>query len=90
MRVDELEPGPPVGEQAVQRWCARSQRRRPEQEGLLPRFLVLVEQHDHQACAAAEPAKQRALADAGRRRDVVSGDRVSAALGDQPARGIEQ
>jgi len=38
--------------------------------------------------SAAEPAKHRALADPGSGGDVVHGDRVCAALGDQPARGV--
>ena len=88
--VDELEPFPAIGQQAFQRWRAGSQRRRPEQERLLLSLLVLVEQNDHQACAAAEPAEQRALAHAGRRRDVVHGDRLGAALGDEAACGVEQ
>jgi hypothetical protein len=53
-------------------------------------LLVLVEQHDHQPCAAAEPAEQGALADAGRRRDFVHGDRVWAARGDEPACRVHQ
>ena len=53
-------------------------------------LLVLVEQHDHQAGPAAEPAEQRALAHAGGRGDVVGRDRVGAALGDQPAGGLEE
>ena len=79
-----------VREQPVQRWRTRSQRWRAEHERLLFGLLVLVEQHDHQAGAAAEPAEQRALADTGGRRDVVGGDGVGAALGDQAARGVQQ
>ena len=87
---DELQPVAAVGQQSLQRRRTRAQRRRAEQERLLLDLLVLVEQHDHQPGPAAEPAEQRALADAGGRGDVVRGDRVGAALGDQPARGVEQ
>ena len=87
--VDELQALATVGEQALQGRCARTQRRRTEQDGLLLGLLVLVEEHHHQAGAAAEAAKQRALAHTGRRGDVVGGDRLGAALVDQPARGLE-
>ena len=90
MGFDELQPVAAVGEQSIQRRRARAQRRRAEEEGLLLGLLVLVEQHDHQAGAAAEPAEQRALADTRRRGDIVGGDGVGAALGDQPARSLEQ
>ena len=88
--LDELQPVPPVGQQPLQRRGARAQRRRTEQEGLLFGLLVLVEQHHHQAGAAAEPTEQRALADPGGGGDVVHGDRVGAALGDQSARRVQQ
>ena len=88
--VDELQSVATVGKQSVQRRRTRSQRWRPEHEGLLLGRLVLVEQHHHQAGPAAEPAEHRALADTGGRGDVVHGDGVGAALGDQAARGVEQ
>ena len=88
--VDELQPVPAVCEQSFQRRRARPQRWRSEEERLLLGFLVLVEQHDHQPRPAAEPAEQRALADARGRGDVVGGDRLGAALGDQATRGLEQ
>ena len=88
--VDELQPFPAVGEQAIQRGRAGAQRGRPEQERLLLGLLVFVEQHDHQPGAAAEPAEQRALADAGGRGDVVGGDGLGAALVDQAACRIEE
>ena len=87
---DELQPVPAVGEESIQGRCARAQRWRSEEECLLLGLLVFVEQHDHQACPAAEPAEQRAFADARGRGDVVGGDRISAALGDQAARSLEQ
>ena len=87
---DELQPVAPVGQQPLQRRRAGPQRRRTEHERLLLGLLVLVEQHDHQARPAAEPAEQRALADACGGGDVVHRDRVGAALGDQPAGGIQQ
>jgi hypothetical protein len=82
MGMDEPQPRATVGQQPFQRRRAGPQRRRTEQERLLLGLLVLVEQHDHQAGAAAEAAEQSALADAGRRRDFVHGDRVWAAHGD--------
>ena len=88
--VHELQPVASVGKQPVQRRSTRPQRWRAEHEGLLLGLLVLVEQHDHQAGPAAEPAEQRALADARGRGDVVGRDRVGAALGDEAARGLEQ
>ena len=90
MDVDELQPVAAVGEQPLQRRRTRSERRRPEEEGLLLGLLVFVEQHDHQARPAAEPAEQCAFADARGGGDVVGGDRVGAAFGDQAARGLEQ
>ena len=90
MGVDEPQPVTTVCQQPVQRRRARPQRRRPEQERLLLGLLVLVEQHDHQARAAAEPAEQRALADAGGRGDVIGGHRVGTPFGDQAARGVHQ
>ena len=84
--VDEADPLPAEGEQPVQRRCVGAQRRRAEQKGLLTGPFVLVEQHHHQAGPAAEPAEQRAFADAGGRGDVVHRDGVGAALGDQVAR----
>ena len=88
--VHELQPVASVGQQPLQRRGARPQRRRAEHERLLLGLLVLVEQHDHQPGPAAEAAEQRALADAGGGRDVVRGDRVGAALGDQAARSVQQ
>ena len=90
MGIDEPQPVPAEGHQSIQRRRIGAQRRRAEQECLLLGLLVLVEQHHHQAGPAAEPAEQRALADAGGRGDVVRGDRVGAALGDQAARRLEQ
>ena len=52
--------------------------------------LVLVEQYDHQAGPAAEPAEQRALADARRGGDVIHRDGVGAVFGNQTAGGVEQ
>ena len=52
--------------------------------------LVLVEQHHHQAGAAAEPAEQRALAHTGGRGDIVHRHRVGTPLGDEPTGGIQQ
>ena len=90
MGVGEAQPFAPEGQQSLQRRRVRPERRGSEQEGLLAGPLVLVEQHHHQPGPAAEPAEHRALADARGRGDVVHRDRVRAALGDQPARGVEQ
>src|SRR5215207_9090581 len=88
--VDELQPIAAVGKEPVQRWRARSQWRRAEHEGPLFNLLVLVEQHNHQAGPAAEPAEQCALSHAGGRGDVVSGYRVGTALGDERASRVEE
>ena len=87
--VDEADPLPAERHQPIQRRRVGAQRRRPEQKRLLTGSFVLVEQHHHQARPAAEPAEQRALADAGGRGDVVHGDGVGAAFGDQAAGGVE-
>ena len=86
--MDETQPVTPEREQPVQRRRIGTQRRGAEHESLLAGPLVLVEQHHHQSGPAAEPAEHRAFADAGGRGDVVHGDRVGAALGDQPARRV--
>ena len=90
MGVDEADPLAAERHQPIHRRRIRPQRRRPEQECLLTGPFVLVEQDHHQAGTAAEPAEQRALADAGGRGDVVHGDGVGAALGDQAAGRLEQ
>ncbi len=90
MGVHELQPVPSVRKQPVQRRSARAQRWRAEHEGLLFGLLVLVEQHDHQPGAAAEPAEERALADTRGGGDVVGRDSVGTALGDEPAGGLEE
>ena len=90
MGLDELQPLAAVREQPFQRRRARPQRWRAEEERLLLDLLVLVEQNDHQSGAAAEPAEQCALAHTRRHGDVVGGDGVGAAFGDQPARSLEQ
>ena len=87
--VDEADAFPAERHQPIQRRRVGSQRRRAEQEGLLTGPFILVEQHHHQTGSAAEAAEQRALADAGGRGDVVHGDGVGAALGDQPAGGLK-
>ena len=86
----ETQPFATEGHEPLQRWRIGAQRRRPEQEGLLDGALVLVEQDDHQAGAAAEATEQGAFAHARRRGDVVHGDGVGAPLGDQGAGGVEQ
>ena len=88
--MGETQPVAPEGEQAIQRRRIRAQRRRTEQERFLAGPLVLVEQHHHQSGPAAEPPKHRALADAGGGGDVVHADRIGPALGDEPARGVQQ
>jgi hypothetical protein len=88
--VDEPQPAASVGEQPLERRRPGAQRRRAEQESLLFGLLVLVEQHDHQAGPAAEPAEQRALAHACGGRHVVHAHRVRAPFGDEVARGVEQ
>ena len=90
MGVGETDPFPAEGDQAIQRRCVGAQRRRPEQKCLLTGPFVLVEQHHHQAGPAAEPAEQRAFADAGGRGDVIHGDRFGAARRDQASRGLQQ
>lgn len=77
-------------DQAVQRRSIRAQRWRAEQEGLLTGSLVFIEQHHHQAGTAAEAAKQGAFADASGRGNVVHGDCVRTASGDQAARRLQQ
>src|SRR2546429_183403 len=57
---------------------------------VFPGIAVLVEQHDHHACPAAEPTEQGALADTGGRGDIVGADRIGAVLGYQAARSVEQ
>ena len=88
--VHEADSLPAERHQPIHGRRVRAQRRRAEQKCLLAGPLVLVEQHHHQARPAAEPAEQRALADAGGRGDVVHGDGVGAALGDQAAGGVDQ
>jgi hypothetical protein len=90
VRVDELQSFPAVGDEALQRWRAWAERRWPEQERLLLDFLVFVQKDDHQPCAAAEPAKQRALADPGGRGDVVGRHGLSPAFVDEPTCRLEQ
>ena len=88
--VGEAQPFAAERQQPFQWRRVGPERRGSEQEGLLAGPLVLVEQHHHQPGPAAEPAEHRALADACGRGDIVHRDRVGAALGDEPARGIEQ
>ena len=88
--MDEADPLPAERHQSIHRWRVGAQRRRTEQECLLAGPFVLVEQHHHQAGPAAEPAEQRAFADAGGRGDVVHGDGVRAALGNQASDSLEQ
>ena len=88
--MGKAQPVAPERQQAIHRRRIRTQRRRTEEERLLAGPLVLVEQHHHQAGPAAEPTKNRALADAGGGGDVVHADRIGAALGDEPARGVQQ
>jgi hypothetical protein len=86
--VNELQSVATIGKQPVQRRRTRSQRWRPEHEGLLLGRLILVEQHDHQARPAAEAAEQSALAHTCGCGDVVGGDGVGAALGYQAPRSV--
>ena len=90
MVPDELQPGAPVGHESLQWRRTGTQGRRAEHERLLHGLFVLVEQHQHQAGAAAEAAEQGALADAGRGGDGIHGDRVGAVFIDQPTGGVEQ
>ena len=68
---------------------AGAERRRAAQDVLLQAPLGLVEQGAQEPLAVAEAAEQRALADAGGARDVVHGDRLHAALGEQPGRRLQ-
>ncbi len=88
--MDEADPLPAERHQPIQWWRIGPQGRRAEQKSLLAGAFVLVEQHHHQAGPAAEPAEQRAFADARGRGDVVHGDGVGAALGDQVAGRVQQ
>ena len=88
--VGEAKPFAAEGHEPFQWWRLGSKGRGPEQERLLAGPLVLVEQHHHQPGPAAEPPEHRALPDACGCSDVVHRDRLGAALGDEPARGIEQ
>ena len=90
MGVDEPRTVPAEGHQPIQWRGIGSQGRRAEEESLLAGALILVEQHRHQARPAAEPAEQRAFADARGRGDVIHGHGVRAALGDQAAGRVEQ
>ncbi|OLT00945.1 hypothetical protein BJF90_06375 [Pseudonocardia sp. CNS-004] len=59
------------------------------EEPLLQLGLVLVEQRGGQPALVPEPAEQRALADPGRRDDVVHGHGVDTVLVEQPLGGGE-
>jgi len=90
MGVHEADPLPAERHQSIDRWGIGSQRRRAEQKCLLIGPFVFVEQHHHQGGPAAEPAEQRAFADAGGCGDVVHGDGIRAVFGDQAAGRLEQ
>ena len=90
MEMGEAQPFATEGQQPFEWRCLRAEGRGPEQEGFLAGPLVLVEQNHHQPGPAAEATEQCALADARGRGDVVHRDGVRAALGDQPACGVEQ
>src|SRR5437870_2132495 len=87
--LDLLEPALAVGDEALIRPSARSQRRRPADEAFLERTLALVEQCAQQPVAISEAAKQRALADAGGTRDLIHRHAVHAPLRDEPLGGAQ-
>ena len=66
--------------------CAGPEWRGTRHERRLEFLLAVVEQGEHEAGAAAEAAENRAFTDACGRGDVVHGDRVDAAFGDQHER----
>jgi hypothetical protein len=90
MVVSEPDPRPAERDQPIGRRGAGAKGWRPEQERLLNGLFVLVQQHHHQAGPAAEAAEQRAFADSGGGGDVVGGDGVGAALGDQVSGSLEE
>ena len=63
------------GDEPLKRRSARSQRRRTEEETALEGRLGVVEQCQHQACAAAEAAEDRTLANARVLRKPIHGER---------------
>ena len=70
-------------DQSLDRRRARAQRRRPADQVLLQPPLVLGQQREDEPGAVAEPAEQRALADARLGGDGVHRHAVGAALGEQ-------
>jgi len=88
--ADEFQPRPSEGKEPLQRWRAGPKRRGTEQESLLQRPLVLVEQDEHESGPTAEPAEQCAFAHPRRGGDVVHRDGLWSSVGDEPPRSIKQ
>src|SRR5271166_3419765 len=82
VRDQEVGPGPAVGNQAVQRRCARAKRRWPRQDLLLEGPLVVVQERGEDPGTGAEPAKHGSFAQTCPLSQSVHGQLVLAMLGE--------
>src|SRR5215469_6215603 len=86
----EVDPGPAVGDQPVQRGSPGAQRRGPGQHLLLELPLVVVQQRLEDPSPGAEPAEHRSLAQASAVGQAVHGQRGRPMAGDNLARRGQQ
>jgi hypothetical protein len=86
----ETDPGPAVGDQAVQRGRARAQRGRAGKDELLERPFGIIEERPEDAGPGPEPAEHRPLAQPGPLGQPVHGQLVRAVRGQHLAGGGQQ